>query len=101
MRKQKLKSLSVIITLQKIIRKLNEIKSCKVYTLIKMRNRTNIYILKRKNNLLNLVLINIYKLLSMTLSGARYFLKAVDNYTRKSWVMPLRFRQEAKPTLKK
>jgi hypothetical protein len=66
-------------------------KSCKIYTLIKIRNRINIYILKRKNNLLNLVLINIYKLLFMAFSDARYFLKAVDNYTRKSWVMPLRF----------
>jgi hypothetical protein len=66
-----------------------------------MRNRINIYILKRKDNLLNLVLINICGLLSMALSGARYFLEAVDNHTRKSWVMPLRFRQEAKPTFKK
>jgi hypothetical protein len=76
-------------------------KSCKIYALTKMRNRTNARVLKRKDNLLNLVLINIYGSLPMALSGARYFLEAVDNHTRKSWVMPLRFRQEVKPTLKK
>jgi hypothetical protein len=66
-----------------------------------MRNRTNARVLKRKDNLLDFVLIDICGSLPVTLSGARYFLEAVDNYTRKSWVMPLRFRQEAKPTFKK
>jgi hypothetical protein len=66
-----------------------------------MRNRINTYVLKRKDNLLNLVLINIYELLSMIFSDARYFLKAVNNHTQKSWIMSLRFRQEAKPTFKK
>jgi hypothetical protein len=45
-----------------------------------MRNRINAYVLKRKANLLNLILINIYRLSPTALSGARYFLKAVDNY---------------------
>jgi hypothetical protein len=49
-----------------------------------MRNRTNARVLKRKDNLLNLVLINIYELLFIIFSGARYFLKAVNNHTRKS-----------------
>jgi hypothetical protein len=84
MGEQKLKSLSVVITLQKAIRKLSKIKPCKVYTLIKMRNRTNARILKRKDNLLNFVLINICRSLPVALSGARYFLEAVDNHTRKS-----------------
>jgi hypothetical protein len=66
-----------------------------------MRNQINAHVLKRKDNLLNLVLINICRLLPITLSGARYFLEAVDNYTRKSWIIPLRSRQEAKPTFKK
>jgi thiamine pyrophosphokinase len=66
-------------------------KLCKVCTLTKIRNRTNIHVLERKNNLLNLVLINICRLLPVALSGARYFLEAVDNHTRKSWIMPLRF----------
>jgi hypothetical protein len=59
-------------------------KSCKIYVLIKMRNRINVYILERKDNLLNLILINIYESLFVIFSGARYFLKAVNNYTRKS-----------------
>jgi hypothetical protein len=66
-----------------------------------MRNRINVYVLKRKANLLDLILINICGFLPAALSDARYFLKAVNSYTRKSWVMPLRFRSEAKPTLKK
>jgi hypothetical protein len=66
-----------------------------------MRNRINARISERKDNLLNLILINIYRLLSIAFSGARYFLEAVDNYTRKSWIMFLYFRQEAKPTFKK
>jgi thiamine pyrophosphokinase len=101
MKEQKLKSLSVIITLQKAIRKPSEMKPCEVYTLIKMRNRTNTRVSERKDNLLNLVLINIYKPLSMAFSGARYFLKAVNNYIQKSWVISLRSRQEAKLTFKK
>jgi hypothetical protein len=56
----------------------------KIYILIKIRNRTNVCILKRKDNLFNFVLINIYRLLFIAFSGARYFLEAVDNYTRKS-----------------
>jgi hypothetical protein len=101
MKEQKLKSFSVITTLQKAIRKLSEMKPCEVCALTKMQNRTNARVLKRKNNLLNLVLIDIYGSLSVTLSGARYFLEAVDNHTRKSWIMSLRFRQEAKPTFEK
>ena len=76
-------------------------KPCEVCALIKMRNRINARVSERKDNLLDLVLIDICELLSMAFSGARYFLEAVDNHTRKSWVMPLRSRQEAKPTLKK
>jgi hypothetical protein len=101
MGEQKLKSLSVIITLQKAIRKSSEMKPCEVYALTKMRNRINVRVSERKDNLLDLVSIDIYGPLPVALSGARYFLEAVDNHTRKSWVMPLRSRQEAKPTLKK
>jgi hypothetical protein len=49
-----------------------------------MRNRINVYVLKRKANLLDFILINIYKPFSSAFNGARYFLKAVDNYIWKS-----------------
>ena len=101
MGEQKLKSLSVVTTLQKAIRKPSEMEPCEVCALTKMRNRTNARVSERKDNLLDLVSIDICGPLPVALSGARYFLEAVDNHTRKSWVMPLRFRQEAKPTLKK
>jgi hypothetical protein len=71
----------MITTLQKAIRKLSKMKPYKIYALIKMRNRTNAHVLERKDNLLDLILINICGLLSITFSGARYFLEAVDNYT--------------------
>jgi hypothetical protein len=49
-----------------------------------MRNRINAYVSERKANLLNLILINIYKPFPAALSDARYFLKAINNYIRKS-----------------
>jgi hypothetical protein len=55
----------------------------KVYAVTKIRNRTNVHVLKRKANLFNLILINIYRPLPAAFSGTRYFLKAVDNHTRK------------------
>jgi hypothetical protein len=57
---------------------------CEVCTLIKIRNRINSCVSERKFNLLDLALINIYKPLSFIFNGARYFLKIVNNYTRKS-----------------
>jgi hypothetical protein len=55
----------------------------KIYAIIKMRNRINAYVLERKANLLNLVLIDIYGPFFTALSDARYFLKAINNYIRK------------------
>jgi hypothetical protein len=101
MGEEKLKSLNRVITLQRAIHKPRQINPYKVYAVTKMRNRTNAYVSERKANLLDLILINICRPLPVALSGARYFLKAVDSYTRKSWVMPLRFRSKVKPTLKK
>jgi hypothetical protein len=48
-----------------------------------MRNRINAHVSERKTNLLNLILINIYNPFPTALSGARYFLKAVNNHIRK------------------
>jgi hypothetical protein len=56
----------------------------KIYALIKIRNRTNSRVLERKFNLLDLALIDICKPLLFIFNGARYFLKIIDNYTRKS-----------------
>jgi hypothetical protein len=71
----------------------------KVCALIKIRNRINGCILERKFNLLDLTLIDICKPLLSIFSGARYFLKIIDNYTRKSWVISLRARIKAKAAL--
>jgi hypothetical protein len=90
-----------VIILQKAIYKLKKTDLYKVCAVTKMRNRINAYISERKANLLDFILINIYKSFPSALSGARYFLKTVDNYTRKFWVMPLYFRKEVKSTLEK
>jgi hypothetical protein len=101
MGERKLKSLNRVTTLQRAIHKPRQMNLCEICAVTKMRNRTNVHVSERKANLLDLVLIDICGSLPVVLSGARYFLKAVDSHTRKSWVMPLRFRSEAKPTLEK
>jgi hypothetical protein len=73
---------------------------CEVCALIKIRNRTNGRVSERKFNLLDLALIDICGPLPPAFSGARYFLKIVNNYTRKSWVISLRARTKAKAVLK-
>jgi hypothetical protein len=69
---------------QKTIYKLKIMKPCEVYTLIKIRNRINGCVSERKFNLLNLALIDIYRWLLFIFNNARYFLKIINNYIRKS-----------------
>jgi hypothetical protein len=57
---------------------------CEVCALIKIRNRTNDCVSERKFNLFDLALINICGPLPLIFSGARYFLKIINNYIRKS-----------------
>jgi hypothetical protein len=57
---------------------------CEVCALIKIRNRTNSRVLERKFNLLDLALIDICGPLPFIFNGARYFLKIINNYIRKS-----------------
>jgi hypothetical protein len=70
-----------------------------VCALIKIRNRTNDCVSKRKFNLLDLALINICKPLFFIFNSARYFLKIINNYIYKSWVISLWARTEAKAIL--
>jgi thiamine pyrophosphokinase len=83
MGEQKLKNLYQVITLQRAIHKLKIMEPYKVCALTKIRNQTNGHVSERKSYLLNLVLINIYGPLPKALSGARYFLKIINNHTRK------------------
>jgi hypothetical protein len=66
-----------------------------------MRNRINAQVAARKENLLDLVLIDICGPLPIALSGAQYFLEIVDNYLRKTWVILLKDRKGAKDLLEK
>lgn len=49
----------------------------------KTKKKINCVIILRKNNLLDLILINIYELLLKSLVDNTIFLKIVDNYSRK------------------
>jgi hypothetical protein len=73
-----------MIIFQRAIHKLKIMEPCEVCVLIKIRNRINGCVSERKFNLLNLALINIYKPLPFIFNNTRYFLKIIDNYTRKS-----------------
>jgi hypothetical protein len=55
-----------------------------VCALIKIRNRINGRVSERKFNLLNLALIDICGPLPSIFNNTRYFLKIINNYTRKS-----------------
>jgi hypothetical protein len=83
MGEQKLKSLHLITTLQRAIYKPKIIEPYEICNLTKMRNRTNDKVSERKSNLLDLASIDIYEPLPEALSSARYFLKVVDNHTKK------------------
>jgi len=54
--------------------------SCKVCALIKLYNKRNYYINKRKTIILTIILINICKLLLVLKFKHKYFFKIVDNY---------------------
>jgi hypothetical protein len=60
----------MIIILKKAIYKLKEENTCEVYIIIKIRNKTNNKVSERKLDLLNFILINIYRLFPTILNRA-------------------------------
>ena len=80
-----LRDLYKVITLKKPIPVAVYIKNIyKVYIFIKIKNKKSRILFKRKNTLLNLVLINIYGPLFTLRNRYTYFLKIVDNYFKKN-----------------
>jgi GAG-pre-integrase domain len=84
MNEKKLQDLHKITTLQKAINKSKGTEICEVCALANIYNRTNTQLAERKQNLLDLVSIDICGPLPTALTGAKYFLEMVNNHTRKS-----------------
>jgi len=81
----KLRKLYKIITLQKLILIVESVEnSYKICALIKLCNKRNHYVSKRKVLILTLVFIDICDSLSLLRLKYEYFLKIVDNYSRKT-----------------
>lgn len=81
----KLRKLHKIITLFKLVSIVKDIKnSCEVCALIKLFNKRNYYVNKRKTLILTFVLIDIYELLLASRLRYKYFLEIVDNYFRRT-----------------
>jgi hypothetical protein len=67
-----------------VIYKLKKKNIYEVYVIIKIRNKTNNKVSKRKLSLLDFILINIYRLFLIILNRAQYFFKIINNYIKKS-----------------
>jgi len=75
--------------------------SCEIYALIKIRNKRNYYVNERKTFILIFVLIDICESLLTSRLRHQYFLKIVDNHSRKTWVITLVKREQAIDALRK
>jgi hypothetical protein len=95
----KLKSLHKVTTLDKAIRIPKKMCPCQVCALTKMRNRTSKKLSPWKEELLELVSIDIAGPFPTSVVGNRYFLEIVDNKCRKIWVIPLKTKDGAIPEL--
>ena len=95
----KLKSLHKVTTLDKAIRIPKDMCPCQVCALMKMRNQTTKKLSPWKEELLELISIDIAGPFSMSLLGNRYFLEIVENKCRKIWVIPIKTKDGAIPEL--
>ena len=74
---------------------------CEVYTFIKMINKRNHQLFKRKFHILTLMFIDIWNFLSFLRFDHEYFLEIINNYFRKIWHIFLRKRSNASDILYK
>ena len=101
MRKTKLNNLHNVTTLKKLIFIVENFVSCKVCCIIKLINFKNKRLAIRKSFILIFVFIDICEKLSISWKNYRYFLKIVNNYSRKTWIIFLKKRSNAVKTLRK
>ena len=74
---------------------------CEVCALTKFRNKRGHQVSERKTAILNLVSIDICESLSLSYTDYSYFLKIVNNYLWKMWIISLKHQSDASQTLKK
>ena len=98
---KKLKGMHQVTTLKRPISIVEQIKSCEVCVIIKMTNKRNRNLSKRKPHILAGVSIDICDPLSISREDYEYFLEIIDNYSRRTWHIPLRKRSDAVEALHK
>jgi hypothetical protein len=97
---QKIRQLHHVTTLKKAIPITDRPSVCDVCAQTKIRNQTNREVRKRRDQVLDLVSIDIAGPFPASLTGNRYFLEVVDNYSRKVWVYPIKDQTGAIPVLR-
>lgn len=97
----KLRNLHKIITMKKPISIIEDHGPCKVCSLIKLINKRNHQCSERKTQILTLMSIDICDELLKFRIEHHYFLEIVNNYSRRTWFLPLQKRSDAVETLRK
>ena len=101
MSKIKLKNFHKIITLKKFIFIVENLTFCKVCFTTKLINARSRVLTTRKLFILILIFIDICEKLSASWQDHRYFLKIVNNHSRKIWIILLKKRADAMKALRK
>ena len=101
MGKAKLKDLHKITTLKKPIPIVEDPTPCRVCSTTKLTNSRSRTLATRKPFILALVSIDICGELPASWQGHRYFLKIIDNHSRRTWIILLKRRADAVEALRK
>ena len=102
MRFAKFRNLHKVITLRKsifIVEKRSE--SCEMCAITKMINAHSRRLIERKINILKLIFIDICESLLVSKLDYEYFLKIVNNHSRRTWIIFFRKRADASKALNK
>ena len=97
----KFKKLHKITTLKKSIFIIKQRDFCEVCSVTKMINKRNRRLIELKTQMLKLIFIDICELFFTSRFNYEYFLKIIDNHSRKIWILFLRNRAEEIKTLRK
>jgi len=98
----KLRKLHEVTTLQKPVPIVEDSTNpCEVCALTKICNKRNHHVSERKASILALVSIDICGPLPISRQGYQYFLEIIDNYSRRTWTIPLIHREDAPEALRK
>ncbi len=97
----KLRHLHKVTTIKKPIPIVESTDPCEVCAITKMTNKRNRTLAERRPRILALISIDICGPLPTSRLGYEYFLEIIDNYSRRTWVIPLRERSDAPAALDK